>query len=63
MDVVGGSGVACLDQNLARACLNALAIPRASCRDFAMTRSWSGATEAFLANLVCANGELAATAA
>lgn len=63
MDVVGGSGVACLDQNLARACLNALAIPRASCRDFAITRSWSSATEAFLANLVCANGDQAATAA
>lgn len=62
-DVVGGSGVACLDRDLGRACLDALKIPRDRCRAFAMTRSWPAATEAFLANLVCAASDRAARAA
>ena len=63
IDVVGGSGVACLDHDLGRACLAALEIPRARCRAFAMMQSWPAATEAFLANLVSAAGERTATAA
>jgi glycosyltransferase involved in cell wall biosynthesis len=44
LDVVGGSGVAALDDNLAAACRKALTIDRDVCRAFALTRQ-------FLSNL------------
>jgi glycosyltransferase involved in cell wall biosynthesis len=47
-DVLGGTGAAALDQDLRKACLAALRIPRETCRAFAMTRSWRSATDAFL---------------
>jgi glycosyltransferase involved in cell wall biosynthesis len=51
LDVVGDAGVAAIDADLRRACMAALRIPRERCRAFAITRSWPGATDAFLANL------------
>ncbi|MCU0884341.1 MAG: glycosyltransferase family 1 protein [Beijerinckiaceae bacterium] len=63
LDVVGGSDVACLDFDLRRACLAALAVPRPRCRAFAMTRSWPAATDAFVANLAPATATAAASAA
>jgi len=49
LDVVGGSPVAVLDEDLRRAALAALRIDRTRCRQFAMTRSWSDATRQFVA--------------
>jgi len=50
-DVIGTSTVGVLDNDLAAACRRALAIPRESCRAFALTRSWRACTEQFLSNL------------
>jgi glycosyltransferase involved in cell wall biosynthesis len=51
LDVVGDATVAVLDEDLARACKAALAIPRESCRAYALTRSWDACTRQFLSNL------------
>lgn len=51
LDVLGGSGVGALDEDLRAACLAALAIPRAACRAFALTRSWEASAREFLAAL------------
>jgi glycosyltransferase involved in cell wall biosynthesis len=50
-DVVGDATVAALDEDLRTACLRALEISRASCRAFAVSRSWRACTEQFLSNL------------
>ena len=42
-DVIGGAPVSVLDEDLRRACLQALAIPRDACRDFALAMSGSNA--------------------
>ena len=49
IDVVGGSTVAALDENLREAVLRALRIPRQHCRAHAETYSWRIATEQFVA--------------
>jgi len=46
--------VAVLDEDLRAACLQALSIPRQSCRGFALARSWRASTEQFLVNLALA---------
>lgn len=51
LDVVGGSDVAVLDEDLRRAALAALRIDRARCRAFAMERSWRHATRQFVSLL------------
>ncbi|GAB4473449.1 MAG: glycosyltransferase family 1 protein [Burkholderiaceae bacterium] len=51
LDVVGGSDVAVLDEDLRRAALAALRIDRARCRAFAMQRSWRHATRQFVSLL------------
>lgn len=51
LDVLGEADIAVLDEDLKSACLQALAIPRASCRAFALSRSWRASAEQFLANL------------
>jgi glycosyltransferase involved in cell wall biosynthesis len=51
LDVVGDSPVAVLDEDLAKACRAALAIPHDTCRAYALTRSWSACTRQFLSNL------------
>jgi hypothetical protein len=50
-DVVGDAHVAALDDDLRRACLRALEVPREKARAFALTRSWRTCTEQFLSNL------------
>ena len=54
-DVVGGTGVGVLDEDLRIAALAALRIPRDKCRDFALARSWEGSARQFLDNIVAAN--------
>lgn len=51
LDVVGAAKVAALDDDLAKACLAALEIPREACRAVALTRSWNACTRQFLSNL------------
>ena len=52
IDVVGGSGVAVLDEDLRAAALAALRIDRGACRAHAARFSWAAATEQFLAQQV-----------
>jgi glycosyltransferase involved in cell wall biosynthesis len=48
LDVLEGTGAAVLDNDLRKACLAALRIPRERCRSVALARSWGSATSAFL---------------
>ncbi len=50
-DVVGRAPVAVLDADLRAACLRALGLSRAACRDFAETMSWDDSARAFLDNI------------
>ena len=53
LDVIGPeSGVGILDEDLRRAALAALAIPREACRGHAMRFAWSACAAQFLENLV-----------
>ena len=47
-DVLGGSDVAALDEDLQRAALRALRIDRALCRRFALDHNWAAATQQFV---------------
>lgn len=49
IDVVGGSAVAVLDEDLRRAALRALRIDRSLCRDYAQRYSWRASTAQFIA--------------
>jgi glycosyltransferase involved in cell wall biosynthesis len=51
-DVIGTAPVAVLDNDLRSACLRALAIPRALCRQYAETLSWEASAQCFVRNLV-----------
>jgi glycosyltransferase involved in cell wall biosynthesis len=51
-DVVGLAPVAVLDNDLRAACLGALTIPRAACRQYAQAMTWEASARAFLGNLV-----------
>jgi glycosyltransferase involved in cell wall biosynthesis len=53
-DVVGGTGAGVLDEDLRKAVLAALAIPRDHCRAVALRHSWQAATRQFLDNVVAA---------
>ncbi len=50
-DVVGGTAVACLDEDLVRAAETALTIDPAACRQFALGFSWRASAEQFARNL------------
>ena len=51
LDVLDSAEGAALDEDLGKACLKALAIPREVCRAYALKRSWSSCTQQFLSNL------------
>lgn len=51
LDVIGDSGVGVLDEDLGRAALAALDIPRASCREHALRYTWGASTDQFVENL------------
>ena len=51
LDVLDSAEGAALDEDLGKACLKALAIPRDVCRAYALKRSWSSCTQQFLSNL------------
>jgi glycosyltransferase involved in cell wall biosynthesis len=50
-DVVGGSPVGVLDDDLRTACLGALTLSREACRAFALTRSWEASARQFIAHV------------
>jgi len=50
-DVVGGSAVGVLDEDLRAACLSALTLSREACREFALTRSWATSARQFIAHV------------
>jgi glycosyltransferase involved in cell wall biosynthesis len=47
-DVIGGSPVGVLDDDLRAACLGALTLSRAACREFAVERSWEVSARQFI---------------
>jgi glycosyltransferase involved in cell wall biosynthesis len=51
LDVIGDSGVGCLDEDLKRAALRALDISPAACRDYALKFTWARCAELFVENL------------
>jgi glycosyltransferase involved in cell wall biosynthesis len=51
IDVITGHPIGVLDEDLKTACLGALKISRAACRDFALTRSWDNSAKQFLSNV------------
>jgi glycosyltransferase involved in cell wall biosynthesis len=54
-DVIGTAPVAALDEDLRAACMRALAIPRALCRQYAESATWEASARCFLGNLVRAD--------
>lgn len=58
-DVVGGTNVGVLDNDLQHAALAALDVDRRACRDFALEFSWSRCAGQFLHNILNANGDKA----
>ena len=50
-DVIGGSAVGLLDDDLRSACLGALNLSRVACREFALTRSWATSARQFIAHV------------
>lgn len=51
IDVIGGSGVGVLDENLNNAVKEALGIPKNKCREYALNYSWEKVAKIFLQNL------------
>jgi glycosyltransferase involved in cell wall biosynthesis len=51
IDVVGDSGAGVLDEDLGRAAIAALAIPRDHCRRHALRYTWTASADQFVANL------------
>jgi len=51
IDVVGGHPVGVLNEDLGEACLAALHISRAACREFALQYSWENSTRQFISHL------------
>ena len=47
-DVIGNAAVGVLDEDLRRACLGALELDRAACRDFAERLTWKACAQTFL---------------
>jgi glycosyltransferase involved in cell wall biosynthesis len=54
-NVIGGAPLGVLDEDLRRACLEALELSRADCRAFALTMSWEASARIFLEHVAKAN--------
>jgi glycosyltransferase involved in cell wall biosynthesis len=50
-DVIGGTQVGVLDEDLRKACLAALGISRAACRQFALSRTWEHSARQFVSHV------------
>jgi glycosyltransferase involved in cell wall biosynthesis len=55
LDVIGGSGVGALDEDLGQAAMAALQLPRDRCREHALRFTWSACAQQFLNQLCPAN--------
>jgi len=53
-DVIGTAPVGALDEDLRRACLEALELKRADCRDFALAMSWEKSAQIFVEHVSAA---------
>ena len=51
LDVIGTSGAGVLDEDLRRAALAALEIPRERCRAHALRYTWAASADQFIENL------------
>jgi glycosyltransferase involved in cell wall biosynthesis len=51
LQVLNGSGTGVMDEDLGKAALQALSIPREKCRDYALQYSWAACADQFLSNL------------
>jgi glycosyltransferase involved in cell wall biosynthesis len=51
LDVLGGTDVGALDEDLGAACRAALGLSRQACREFALSRSWNRSARQFLRNV------------
>jgi glycosyltransferase involved in cell wall biosynthesis len=51
LDAIGDAPVGVLDEDLKRACLAALDIPRQRCRDYALAHSWEASAKLFIGNV------------
>ena len=51
LDVIGGTDAGCLDEDLQKACLGALNIPREAALDLAKTYTWHNSAHQFLKNI------------
>jgi len=60
IDVIGGSGVGVLSEDLRAAALAALQISRERCRTFALSKSWAAVARQFLDNILTARARLRA---
>ena len=60
IDVIGGSGVGVLSEDLRAAALAALQISRQRCRAFALSKSWAAVARQFLDNVLTARARLRA---
>ena len=60
VDVLAEAPVGCVDADLRRAAVAALAVDRALCRPFAQSHSWHACTQLFLSHLVPVAGATAA---
>ena len=54
-DVIGSAGIGVLDEDLGKAALAALEIPRERCRAFALAYGWQVSARQFLDNILAAN--------
>jgi glycosyltransferase involved in cell wall biosynthesis len=50
-DVIGGTTVGALDDDLGKACVAALGISRTACRQFALSRTWEHSARQFVAHV------------
>ena len=50
-DVIGDNPVGVLNEDLRAACLEALNVSRAACREYALTRSWETSARQFMTHL------------
>ncbi len=57
LDVIGPAPVGVLDEDLRKAALAALEIPRERCREFALEHSWEASARQFVDNVVVGQGD------
>lgn len=57
LDILQGTGAGVLDEDLGKAAVAALDIPRQRCRELALSYSWEASTRQFLRNCLQASGQ------